>query len=208
MRTRTQARLSAQKDGRHAKRRDGSEDADAVMERMRAQAHGGAQSDARGDSHGHHGHGNDEHGLGHESQSFHLQHAQTMPTAGAHPQSPPPQARYSLVDSPVSVGLPSSPTAGRRPSARRSESAGHVSVNGGHASHRPSPRPISGPGPSSTVQSPYSMSPPELSHSSAASLPTPPSEARPAAGRTGGAATFEEMGFKTGKAEEKECVIM
>jgi hypothetical protein len=39
-------------------------------------------------------------------------------------------------------------------------------------------------------------------------LVVPPSDVRPAARQTGGAATFEEMGFKTGKAEEKEYVIM
>ncbi|KAF8471021.1 hypothetical protein JB92DRAFT_2838411 [Gautieria morchelliformis] len=182
VRTRTQARVNAQRAGRVATAPAGP-GGEEVLERMRMQ-HRRESADALPPPHAY------------EQQPRPEQHQQY--------QQPPQQpavssahTRYSLTDSPAPMGsgVPPSPApsqgrAAGRPPGRRQQSNDDAAAWFPHA-----------PNAAAT------NAPPAHPGSPALSLP-PPSGTPPAARPVAAAATFEEMGFKTGKAEDKDCVIM
>jgi hypothetical protein len=197
VRTRTQARVNAQRAGRVATTPAGA-GGQEVVDRMRMQ-HRQESADSQAL------HTYEQQRPEHHQHQHHQQQQQQ--------QQPPPAvaagvpARYSLTDSPAPAGYPlpvsPAPSQGRaagRPPGRRHEANEHVPGYAGRNGGAPAMPPPSG--------SPQ-MGAPAHPGSPGLALP-PPSGTPPAAAArpVPAAATFEEMGFKTGKAEDKDCVIM
>lgn len=191
MRRRTQAKQSSVAAGRHAPSlsavgetaTDGAE----VVERMKVQAQAGLQP---------------------------LRESpQPMPSSALpqprpqQPRIPDAQMRYSLSDAPVG-GLPASPPV----SSPSVHGPAHGQGHGRAAGRPPGRRHGSSDRVNSTPATSAGTSPAPLKSGSPA-LPPPagnggaavPATPRPAAA---GAATFAEMGFQSGKAEDKDCIIM
>ena len=140
---------------------------------------------------------------------------QPPPTQPLNPRHNPNAPRYTLSDSPtppphggaMSVPPPEQQGSGRmpgKPPGRRHETVQHVGSgpSSQQQQQRPPSRPQQQQGPPPQQQQRPQQGPPPQQQQQ------PPQQQKPSPAQQHQPATFAEMGFQVGKAEEKDCVIM